>query len=101
MFQAITTKFLGPTNHRGSRIKAYAQAGSITVPYDYALNSDDNHKAAAFALAQEWGWAGHWLGGSLPSGTGYAFVRVNPYVVRVDRWCGEALHAFSFKVEGE
>lgn len=43
MFQAITTRFLGPTNFRGSRVKATADAGSVTLSWDYALGIDQNH----------------------------------------------------------
>lgn len=75
MFQAITTKFLGPTNHRGSRVKARAQVGSITIPWDYALSVDDNHKAAALALALKWEWSGQWIGGSTYTNEGHTFVR--------------------------
>jgi hypothetical protein len=48
--QAITTKYFGPTNARGSRIKATAERGSITVPYDHSLTNQANHVAAAQAL---------------------------------------------------
>ena len=34
---AIECKFLGPTNTKGSRIKASANGHSITRPYDHAL----------------------------------------------------------------
>lgn len=34
----IKTKFIGPTNYRGARIKATCQAGSITIPYSYDLS---------------------------------------------------------------
>lgn len=54
--QAIETRYLGPTNARGSRIRAKAAAGSLTVSYDHALNSAANHKAAAVALANKFGW---------------------------------------------
>jgi hypothetical protein len=74
MLQAITTKYLGPTNHRGSRIKATSYRGSLTIPWDAALDTADNHTAAARAAAQKWGWTGLWTGGSLPRNTGYAFV---------------------------
>ena len=54
---AIQTKFLGPTNFRGSRIKATAMDSfsdervlSVTVGYDHALNSDANHRVAAEQL---------------------------------------------------
>lgn len=90
MFKAITTKYLGPTNHRGGRIKAKFDGGSITLPYDHALNAPDNHRAAAEALAQkdgkDWlrkgqgsfGTNGRVLhGGGLPNGTGYAWVLID------------------------
>ncbi len=48
--QAIETKYIGPTNYRGSRIKATCERGSISISYDNALNSDDAHIAAADAL---------------------------------------------------
>lgn len=81
MRQAITTKFLGPTNARGSRVKASCDAGSITVSWEYALNSEDNHKAAARALIAKLGWddgRGEWFGGS-DSGAGYVFVNAVDY----------------------
>lgn len=44
--QAITTKFLGPTNTKGSRIKASCWLKTVIVSWNYALNLEDNHKAA-------------------------------------------------------
>lgn len=38
--QAIKTKYLPATNTKPSRIKAECEAGSITISYDYRLNSD-------------------------------------------------------------
>ena len=35
--QAIQTKYIGPTNTKGARIKAFCAAGSITIPYNYEL----------------------------------------------------------------
>ena len=66
--QAIITKYLGPSNVRGSRIKATCQAGSVTLTWDDSLNSTANHRAAALALATKLKWDGNWLGGGLPSG---------------------------------
>lgn len=73
MRQAIATKYLGPNNYQGARIKATADAGSITVSWDHARNVEDNHTAAALALADKLGWTGNWVGGSLP-GPGFVFV---------------------------
>jgi hypothetical protein len=74
MRQAIETKFIGPTNHRGSRIKASAQGGSITVSYDHALNSEQNHTVAAHALATKLGWDGVLIGGGNAKGNGNVYV---------------------------
>lgn len=56
MVQAIQTKFLGPTNFRGSRVKAYCQAGNITLPWSHNLNSEENHKLAILELIKDLGW---------------------------------------------
>lgn len=75
MFKAITTQYFGPTNYKGSRIKATDLDGnSVTVSYNHALNGDQNHVAAAKALATKMGWNGRYFGGALKRG--YAFVNV-------------------------
>jgi hypothetical protein len=71
--QAIHVKFLCPTDTRGSRYKAIAQAGSVTVHSDYALNPSDNAAKAALSLAVKLGWTGEMVGGGMPDGS-YAFV---------------------------
>jgi hypothetical protein len=72
--QAITTKYIGPSNVRGSRVKATCQAGSITLQWDDSLNSERNHEAAAKALAAKLDWHGEWRGGSPHDGRGFCFV---------------------------
>ena len=54
--QAITTKYIGPTNSRGARVKATCDAGTITISWDHALNTEGNHDAAALALVRKLGW---------------------------------------------
>lgn len=77
MTQAIVTRWLGPTNTKGARIRATTDAGSVSVPYDHALDADANHsKAAAFA-AKKLQWFGEWHGASLPSGE-RVFVQLDP-----------------------
>jgi len=71
--QAIETRYFGPTNARGARVKATAGAGSVTVTWDHAKKFEENHIAAAKALAEKFGWAGTWYGGGLPK-RGFAFV---------------------------
>ena len=72
MFQAIQTKYLGPTNIRGSRVKATADRGSIILSWEDSLNSTQNHVRAAKEYATRAGWDGHWAGGGI--GSGYVFV---------------------------
>lgn len=68
MLQAITTKWLSPTNRRQARIKATAAAGSVTVSYDHGKSLDANHFEAAWTLARKFEWAGEWRGGGLWDG---------------------------------
>lgn len=63
MRQAITTRYLGPTNHKGSRIKAWCQAGMITTAYLYELSVENNHLNAAMKLMQKIGWDNDLIGG--------------------------------------
>jgi hypothetical protein len=75
--QAIQTKYFGPTNNRGSRIKAFCAAGSITISYPYELSGQACHRAAADTLIKKLGWIessyGELIGGQLKSGD-YVFV---------------------------
>lgn len=78
--QAITTKYFGPGNVRGSRVKAECEAGSITVSWDHSLNVEENHRVAAEALATKLGWTTEWYGnlvGGGMKGAGYCWVFCN------------------------
>jgi len=81
MRQAILTRVLPATNTRGTRIKATAQAGSVTIGYDEAGSTpEERHAVAANILAKKFGWDnrdyyGPLVGGVLPDGS-YAFVEV-------------------------
>lgn len=81
MYAAIQTKFLPCTNYRPSRVKAWSQAGSIVLSWDYALDVGANHEKAAKALAAKLEWNteryGELVGGALPNG-GYAFTFKRP-----------------------
>lgn len=74
MRQAIETRFLGPTNHRGARIVAKCQAGRIVIPYSYEHSCEECHRGAAMALASKLGWSGSLIGGGSADGKGYVFV---------------------------
>lgn len=73
---AIHTKFLGPTNTRGARIKASTRAPggrieSITLAYDY---DGDGHEAAANELrARHWPAHPMHLAGETLDGRGYVY----------------------------
>lgn len=54
--QAIKTKYLPPTNYKGSRIKAECCAGSIVISYDYGMNTIDLHRHVAMKLVEKLGW---------------------------------------------
>ena len=70
MRQAIVTKYLGPTNTKGSRIVASCQAKRLVFNHwNFAEGHEVNHELAARALAVDMDWAGHWFGGWLPDGS--------------------------------
>ena len=73
--QSITTKYLGPSNTRGAKIKASSASGiSVMVPYDHSAPSDvENHGQAAQALAKKLGWTGEMIGGSTKDGFVFVF----------------------------
>jgi FKBP-type peptidyl-prolyl cis-trans isomerase 2 len=51
---AIQTKYLGPTNAKGSRIKAFTCNGhSATIDYNYALSGEKLHFEAVKALVSK------------------------------------------------
>ncbi|MFZ9793821.1 MAG: hypothetical protein ACO3F3_15940 [Gemmataceae bacterium] len=58
--KAIRTEYKGPTNTQGSRIVAKCGAEgkkmSMTIPYDHALSSSENHANAARKFAEKLSW---------------------------------------------
>ena len=75
----ISTKYFGPTNTRGARVKATCQCGSITISWDYSLNVDENHVNVMRALTNKFNleWGNEWAIGS--SNEGYIFVPVREF----------------------
>jgi hypothetical protein len=52
---AIQTKYLGATNHKPSRIKAFTCNGhSVTTSYDYALSNAELHFEGVKALIKKY-----------------------------------------------
>lgn len=67
--QAIRTRYIGPTNTRGARVRAdlgipshlgavlfATPDATVTRPWDHSLTAEQNHKYAALALTQKVGW---------------------------------------------
>ena len=61
-YPAIETKFLGATNYRGERVKAFIPDWVVngeehgfteTTQYDYALSAFENHQKVAQTLADK------------------------------------------------
>ena len=74
--KTIQTKYLGPTNYKGARIKASDEDGnSITIPYPYELSGEAVHRKGAEALKDKMDWKGELIGGSLKNGYVFVFVR--------------------------
>jgi len=77
---AIQTKFISPTNTKGSRISAKAEGGrSVIIPSDNAMSPEQNHLAAARAFIKKYDYgAGQQFtlvnGGSADKG--YVFIPV-------------------------
>ena len=74
--KAIFTRYLGATNTKGSRIKAYDGDGNkITLAFDYALSGEAIFKKAAVALCEKMNWPLELLGGGFKGN--YVFVFKN------------------------
>jgi hypothetical protein len=72
---AIETKYLGPTNTKGARIKAIGGKNSITVSFDCSAKTvQDAHRIAAEALVNKMEWPQYPLiGGGTRSGCVFVF----------------------------
>ena len=80
--QAIHTKYIGPSNSRGSRIKAYTAGGmgrkgfTATIAYPYQLSGEMAHFEAVKALIEQngldWNTDGMRYGDSA-DGRGFSF----------------------------
>ena len=64
--KAIKTKYIGPTNFKGARIKASdCDSNSITIPYPHELDSHQAHMLAAVKLCEKMQWPIKLIQGSL------------------------------------
>lgn len=73
---AILTRYIGPTNTKGSRYKAFTCNGhSVTIHAKPELNSDQNHDEAAKVLCKKMDWQGTLVRGGIEFGYAYCFIR--------------------------
>ena len=83
--QTITTSYAGPTDTKGSRIMVKSWLKNKAFGWDHALNSEENHKAAAQQLVDilnsDRVKKGHgdyqWViiaAGAMPDGKGNAYI---------------------------
>lgn len=81
----ITTQYAGPTNTKCSRVMVKSWLKNKAISWDHALNSEENHKAAAQALVDvlnservKKGYGDYqWkivANGSMPDGNGNAYI---------------------------
>lgn len=76
---AIQTKYLGPTNTLGSRMKATMRnkfntfKHEITIAYSHELSGYENHVKVARSMAENRQISGEWFCGETEHG--YVFVR--------------------------
>ena len=62
--KAIRTRYVGPTNTRGSRIIATDGDGNkVSIGYPHQLSSDNAHQLAAQSLMDKMKWPNKIVGG--------------------------------------
>jgi hypothetical protein len=72
--KAITTKYHGPTDTRGSRYSASdADNNRVSISIDHENGSEANHDAAAIALCHKMKWDGPLMKGAVKGGYVYVF----------------------------
>jgi hypothetical protein len=73
--QSIVTKYIAPSNVKGSRVSATSTSGErIIIGWDDTVDTDTNHTIAAAMLAEKLGWSGRWEAGAMPNGCGFVNV---------------------------
>tara|TARA_R110000787_G_scaffold284410_1_gene398069 strand:- start:170 stop:403 length:234 start_codon:yes stop_codon:yes gene_type:complete len=66
--KAIQIRYYGPTSTKGSRFRAWTEAGSMTVGYDYDFEFEGNALELAKAYCAKHNWSAPAGIGSLPNG---------------------------------
>jgi len=72
--KGVITQYIGATNKREARIKAFTDKQKLIISYPDELNCDKAHRLAAELLCKQQGWDVRLHQGSHPNGKGYLFV---------------------------
>lgn len=85
MYQAIIVKFFGPTNARGSHVKATIHHPDGKKTFKVGFHSHEKpFEHAAHQLALKLALTGAWRGGSLDAGDTMVFVRSHEHSREAD-----------------
>lgn len=79
--QAIITKYIGPTNIKGGRIKAMTGNGKHSLTIGYPHESSNPHAVAAVALARKLGWTGALIEGGTATGSVFVFADGDAFTI--------------------
>jgi hypothetical protein len=74
MSEAVITKYLAPTNTRGSRISVKGYGKRMIISWNYSLNAGDNHYQAALTLLKGYNNDNFRLVCEESTPKGYAFI---------------------------
>lgn len=74
--QTIETRYYGPTNRLGSRVRAWTSGGgpSVWLDWDLEANREENYMRAARLLKERMGWSGTMAGGDVKNGMVFVFI---------------------------
>jgi len=96
--QTVQTRYLGPTDSRGARIKAFSEGfpRGVTTSYGY-LSSTHEHARTALAFIKAREWYGLWVGGGAADRRGEVYVCLQPaYTPAQVRTCRKLFAALTF-----
>ncbi len=73
---ALRCKYLGPTDHRGSRISIQRYESNthgkdpnrLMISWDYALNIGENYAEAVRQYVEKANWGGQWVTSTITDG---------------------------------
>jgi hypothetical protein len=78
----IVTKYLGPTNTKGSRIKATGFGLTVIKPYRHVFSGVDCHLEVALDLAKKAGLTGTLVVGEIKGGYAFTFIGGRTFKVK-------------------